>query len=720
MIITTFKYKNKLTWCIVVSTCDKRIDLETDIKKYLQSNYVPENVFLLRPESTVEYPIAKDRIPNFTGIHIKELVYDSRGKIKLRLNNEVIDSNLNSEILNAVYNVIFKKHDTTIKASHQSYFNLPSGNLATHFIRVANVFTDSEEINILSIFLLSYFDNLPDIIYCDTPSIFPIVYSCILIKNAGGVNYNPKVKSYSSYTVSRDDIENTGNSLFVISTSISGSLPARLNQIGIDWSKIVVLFSFDTNKKQKYKEVSKLLSSELLGSDFYSLKPTDFKQKFADRTFEVKFEDGQFIPSSPLVNLMLINKADADSGLSKFMENYKDYDFIKCYSGKNSRNKLRDLYFDVSKLFRSLSEKTPNHFEAKTNKLLINLLPINLISIIFIDHEESEYLANQIKKYYEQEHKRTIKLIFYKDLKLAKPLMKPSSYLVCSSCISDGKKVSNVSRILRSQENSQIIYFNGFLRCRDEEAFKNIKGAIQYGKYGFSTYNFITIDKIFLPNEDSDTVSWESEKIFINGLIGINNYKVDSIMNVGTKKYFESRLNCLNSNEGLTNNVFLPKKNGKPLILNKNFAFFEFSNWEPKDIQQSKVYFTILSVIHRIRINRNISQTAFERFLLSPENFNRYNDGIIQSALLRSANKNELNYQIDSAASRQMSSIILGAIEETDNVDSAPYEFLMAICINKLTLCKVDLDNIYKKHTNHSDNIIKTLIKVIYRKFLNN
>lgn len=77
MIITNFKHRDKLTWCIVVSTCDKRIDLETDIKKYLQSNYVPENVFLLRPDSAVEYPIAKNRIPNFTGIHIEELVYDS-------------------------------------------------------------------------------------------------------------------------------------------------------------------------------------------------------------------------------------------------------------------------------------------------------------------------------------------------------------------------------------------------------------------------------------------------------------------------------------------------------------------------------------------------------------------------------------------------------------------------------------------------------------------
>jgi hypothetical protein len=449
--------------------------------------------------------------------------------------------------------------------------------------------------------------------------------------------YNPKFKTYSPYKVDRDDIENINNSLFVISTSINGSLPMRLNEIGIDWSKICVLFNFDSTNSQKYRTVGKLSAGSLLGSEFYSLEPKDFRKKFPDRTFEIKFENGHFIPTAPLINYILINKDDADKYLSDFMQSYKDYDFIKCYSGKNSRNKLRDLYFDVSKLLRSFNESKPNYFEEKTNKLLINLLPINLVSIIYVDKEESQYLAEKIQEYYFVNHNREIQIIFYKDLKFDKATSKPSSYLVCSSCISDGKKVSNVSRILRSQENSQILYFNGFLRCKDETAFKNIRNAIQYGKYGWSTYTFITIDKIFLPNEDSDTVSWEMEKEFLNGLLGINDYKLDSLIKKKTKNYFQKRFDELNSNKGLSENVFLPKHDHKPLMLNKNFAFFDFSSWEPKDIQQSKVYFTMVSVLHRIRVNRNISQTVFERFLLSPENFNRYNDGIIQAALLRGA-----------------------------------------------------------------------------------
>src|SRR5690606_4608524 len=98
-------------------------------------------------------------------------------------------------------------------------------------------------------------------------------------------------------------------------------------------------------------------------------------------------------------------------------------------------------------------------------------------------------------------------------------------------------------------------------------------------------------------------------------------------------------------------------------FLNKNFAFFKFTNWKPEDIQQSKVYFSILSVLHNFRIKKNIKQTIYERYIFDPENFNRYNDGIIQASFLRAATNKELNYEIDRDSSSLMTTIILSSIE---------------------------------------------------------
>ncbi|MVO07997.1 hypothetical protein GOQ30_02305 [Flavobacterium sp. TP390] len=724
MIITSFKHSNKLHWCIAISSCDNGVELETEIKNFLNYNYTPEYIHLLRPDNSENYKITKERIPNFEKIKIDEFKYSSDGKIINTSNGLEINENIYSEISKSICTYFLVKYDSILKAGLESYFLLPSGVHATHFIRIANIFKESHDINILAIFLLPYFKNNPDIIYSDTPTIFPLVYSCILYKNMNNDKvYNPRVKFYSSNRVTKDEIENIGNSLFIVSTSINGSLPKKLNDLGVDWSKITVLFSFDKNNESLYSVMSKQNSLEILSTEFVSKKPEEFKKLFPNRTFEIKFEDEQFIPSPPTISRFKIILKDAPENLSDLMYNYLKYDFVSCYKGQNSLGKTRDIYIDVSKLFIDINKDNEdlNHFEKKTKNLIINQLPINIKSIIYVDDAESKYIADKIKEYYKIAHSKDVESVFYKDLKLDDSFSEPSCYLVCSSCISNGKKISDVSRKLRTQEHSQIIYFNGFVRCIDEKAYSNLMSNIKYGKYNdFSTYSFITIDKILLPNEDSDSISWEFEKELLKSLLhGFNDFGTNQIINEKTKSFFQERYDALIKNkEGLINNVYLNKSNGSRLFLNKNFAFFKFTDWKPEEIQQSKVYFSILSVLHNFRIKKNIKQTIYERHIFDPENFNRYNDGIIQASFLRAATNKELNYEIDRDSSSLMTTIINSSIEENENKDTAPYEFLMAICIGKLTLQKNDLNSIYEKYKEHPDNIIGVLLQVIYSKYL--
>ncbi|MBC5837569.1 hypothetical protein [Flavobacterium muglaense] len=722
MNITSFKHSNKLHWCIAISSCDNNLDLETEIKSYLSINYTPEIIYLLRPHNEIQYEVIKERIPNFENIKIIECVYLENGLIINLDENDLIAEEIYFKISNSICSHFLVKYDSILKAGLESYFLLPSEVYATHFIRIGNIFKESQDINILSIFLLPYFKNNAEIIYSDTPTIFPLIYSCILYKNIStSVVYNPRIKLYSSSNVTRDDIENIDNSLFIVSTSINGSLPNKLNTLGIDWSKIVVLFGFDKSKHHNYSIMNKQNSLEILGNEFVSKRPDEFKKAFPNRTFEIKFGDEQFIPSPPIVSKFKIILKDAPDNLSDLMFNYLAYDFVSCYKGQNSLGKTRDIYIDVSKLFIDINGKKLNHFEKKTKNLIINQLPINIKSIIYVDDAESKYIADKIQEYYQDAHSKTVESVFYKNLKLDDTFAEPSCYLVCSSCISNGKKISDVSRKLRTQEHSQIIYFNGFVRCIDEKAYSNLMSNIKYGKYNdFSTYSFITIDKILLPNEDSDSISWEFEKDLIKTLLfGFDDFETKSIMTSETKEYFEKRYNELNDNkDGLINNVYLNKSNGNRLVLNKNFAFFKFTNWKPEEIQQSKVYFSILSVLHNFRIKKNIKQTIFERHIFDPENFNRYNDGIIQASFLRAATNKELNYEIDINSSSLMATIIIGSIDENTNKDTAPYEFLMAICIGKLTLHKNDLISIYEKFKDFPDNIIEILLKIIHSKFL--
>jgi hypothetical protein len=134
----------------------------------------------------------------------------------------------------------------------------------------------------------------------------------------------------------------------------------------------------------------------------------------------------------------------------------------------------------------------------------------------------------------------------------------------------------------------------------------------------------------------------------------------------------------------------------------------------PENVSQAVLYFTILSVIHNYRISNNVKQTVYERFILDPENFNRFNDGIIQAALLRTSSTNELNYLLDDSLSNRMCYLIKNSIEEANNLDSVPYEFLMALCIKKMSLKPEHFTYLYEEFNNHSDNIIAVLINIIH------
>ena len=73
--------------------------------------------------------------------------------------------------------------------------------------------------------------------------------------------------------------------------------------------------------------------------------------------------------------------------------------------------------------------------------------------------------------------------------------------------------------------------------------------------------------------------------------------------------------------------------------------------------------------------------------MLDPENFSRFNDGVLQAALLRCAHPAELDYRGDHAASDFMKAVILRALARaTQEAGEGVLEFLLAIAQRRLQL----------------------------------
>src|SRR5690606_40230559 len=101
------------------------------------------------------------------------------------------------------------------------------------------------------------------------------------------------------------------------------------------------------------------------------------------------------------------------------------------------------------------------------------------------------------------------------------------------------------------------------------------------------------------------------------------------------------------------------------------------------NISQSDVYFTIACVLNAMRNSEDgLRQSNFVKNLLDPFVFNRFNDGIIQAAILRSAKSEELNYSYSRQNSENMLMLLKTFVKHhSEYQGEALLEFLHALAI---------------------------------------
>lgn len=162
---------------------------------------------------------------------------------------------------------------------------------------------------------------------------------------------------------------------------------------------------------------------------------------------------------------------------------------------------------------------------------------------------------------------------------------------------------------------------------------------------------------------------------------------------------------------GLADRLFYPRVNNgnfEELRIRKNFAFFNFDKYVD-NVSQADIYFTISNIINTLRNNdlkapksgfliKSLTQSAFVRNLLDPGNFDRFNDGIIQASILRSANPEELAYHIEPELSLEMFGTFQTLIKyHTQEQGEGLVEFLYALATGKLSLTKLHLREVIEQ-----------------------
>jgi hypothetical protein len=131
----------------------------------------------------------------------------------------------------------------------------------------------------------------------------------------------------------------------------------------------------------------------------------------------------------------------------------------------------------------------------------------------------------------------------------------------------------------------------------------------------------------------------------------------------------------------------------EPMKLRLDFAFWDFDyDSETADTTSGVVAMTgaILQYAREGRFKSEalrLSTDAFQQVILDPENFTRYNDGVIQAALLRCARPGELDYSMEHNKSRFMLDLLKNILLQHDRRQGeAAAEFAFALFANRLRL----------------------------------
>ncbi len=650
--------KNLLPHCVMI------IKYHLDLHTY--NELISDNIFIGEIESWVG-SISEKLL--FLSVNSEGIISD------IVSNNEFSFSKL---LLTSGAAHIFQNRKGLITSLPSYHFVKPSGDHCDKFIRASNLFTSGVEVAFLSIGLLPYLKENIKQIYVDTSSISFLVSIAIQLSNKFKDNA-PIIESFESYSVFKKSYDfNEKNSLVIISATTSGGLAKRLTlDTTFTFNDIITLFYSTIPSDQ----TSIFCISKAINGNIYSSHEADCKLCRQGSKI-IKIEGEQFLPETPKHELLVIKKVDYNKERQDFFKEFATKGFLKFDIATTQDLDKEHFYVDVKNIVESKSKSFITSLTKKVNKHFSR----DIKTIISIDDSDAKILAQKIL---DITGDNSIKLVCYKDI-TEDDLKNHSSVMVIASAITSGRQLLAAARKLRGIDPSATItYLVGFAKLPTEDAFEQLRKDLCLGGH-----ELISLRTCYLPRfREGFLTPWDIERQFLSKIgNSIDPFSDDCAalpQILATRLEKETELADQNS-------LFLPTPTGEVLKLRNTFAFWSGTNLKPSESSQADVYWTIQAILHDLRLKHdNGLATTYHSTLISPVCFDRYNDGLIQSCLLRAAKSIELNYAVEEEFSRQITDIIISIIENHDNPQGeACLEFLLAICTGRLKIQNKHLNEV--------------------------
>ncbi|KCV52001.1 hypothetical protein [Bordetella bronchiseptica] len=534
------------------------------------------------------------------------------------------------KILSRGVDAVFADGKAIIRAPSGFEFVKPSGEKSSHFLRTEEALSTSASVDFLAFALLSRLrvDDLK-VIFVDSMAISSIAYSLreMLYKLKRG---SPQIISFHSHG-GMHNIEVPPHKTFfcIISASSSMSLQRRwVAHTHCADDDVVTLLTF-LDAQDATLALCKLPRP-------YSWKAGDTPAAGIRplRVYGERFHPEQISPKK----ITLALNAHRCEKVEKFAKDFCDLPLL-------SINGLDDQGHRRTVLVHGpvLTESPP--FKVWLQKQLRARIPASIQGIVFQNDCASRMMAQMCATYLaELSIDLTWGVRASSDLDSGMESLHPErALLIVAAVISKGALLLGVSRDLRAFHTGAKTYLVGMQLCESSSDASFLKRNLTQTKD--KTCFFDCHHTLAIGSALQQSFRDEAEAI------RLGDARADALQ----YRWNPSR------QEGLVEDSLLPSLvvGDHRLKLRPDFVFWNCPYNEGAR-HAPMVLVTIGAILQRARTeefssdDHRLASEAFQQVVLDPQNFNRYNDGIIQAAILRQAYPSELDYSSLPIESRYM------------------------------------------------------------------
>jgi hypothetical protein len=568
---------------------------------------------------------------------------------------------------------------------------------ADRFLRVSNVLEEGANVRLVAFWLIRDLWKVElKYIVVDTSGIYSLASTAMHEASVrGGLLGQPLLWSHRSHEgVSEIARHHAAEALFLISASTSGGLARRLLAQGANPDRLVTLFSLAGEPGGAGRMLCDLRGPEGGGISPIRNHAQRDCPMCAKHYHLIRIQGDQFAIAPPNVSVIEIKASDLPTEYKPLLATLLGLRSFFVYRRREG-SRLCTLGMDVEPILSGeLTEKNRAILVQKRDEWISLVRRSSTVSLRHVvagaykrSGEIAEAIANDVRTILRDAERPTV--MTPEQLRSAVP-GPGTSTIVVSACIDDAKELLSVSRTLRDvQENGSTTYLAVATLIAVKAETDRLRSNLTFGQHGSGTFSLHSLIRLPLECYEEEP-SWAAE---LRELQRLQTWadRVDR----DVPPEMERRIQRLQEApaSGLVDDLFWPAAEGNVLALRSDFTLVSDARRTPEATQAD--LFAVMSLVlsqlrHSSDPSRRLSHNAYERAVLSPDNFDRFNDGVLQACLLRAAHPKELAYgACDTEVSEQMLTILLHALPGlgVPERSEALMEFMIALLTRRMTLC---------------------------------